>query len=315
MRALVVHIGEGSTHILLATTRRQDLQVQVGRRRANFLQSLGGPEEEERHDHLYVMHDQQVRNGADLSLLYLAQLKPDLREALLHQAVEAVQHFKDMPEVVNVAISSSLLQHPAKPTDDPVVAAFQEQTGLKLRVLDPEDEALWMLRGVRGIYPAGELACAQVGHWRTLGAWERPGRVPRLNSWPAGVNRPPEILGKSLFPDLGAPAGRPLYVTGELAWLTAALQIGLTFHDMDLLDETVLDDQSLDKLWFLLESLSVEQRDMIPMTGHQGDCLPGALRLLRQLRKESGAEQLQVCSRGVVHGLASHLFYEGRRAD
>jgi hypothetical protein len=184
---------------------------------------------------------------------------------------------------------------------------------MELRVLTPADEALWLLRGVRGIYPTGELACVQTGHWRTVGAWEIPGRLPQLQNWACGCSRPADpAAGGAAFPGLRSPTGQPLYVAGEHVWQCAALHIGLTFHNMDLLDDTILDDKDLRGLDGLLGGLSIEERNLIPMVGGQGDCLPEALRLLRQLLAESGATRLQVCSRGLAHGLASHLLYEGR---
>lgn len=312
MRALVVHVGEGSTHILLATTRRRDLLEEQTARHPGIHEPVVA-EEDGRHDHLYVMHDQLLRNGADLSLLYRGRVEPDLRQSLLLQAADAVQRFREMPQAILVAMSAGLFEPGAAPADDPLVVEFQECTGLEPRVLQAQDEALWMLRGVRGIYPSGELACAAPGHWRCLGAWEQPGRVPQLRSWEAGASRPAAVPGRR-FAELTAPRDQPLFVTGELAWLAAALSIGLTFHDMDLLDETRLDATELERLSALLDGFSVEERNLIPMVGHQGDCLPEGLRLLRGLLYESGAEHLHVCSRGVAHGLASHLFYEGRRA-
>jgi hypothetical protein len=317
MRALVVHIGEGSTHILLATTRRRDLLEHAGARRPNLLEGPAtGTLDEDRHDRLYVIHDEQIRNGADVSLKHLGRVRYDLRESLLRQAAEALHHYRALADDCTVALSVALLDGPV--ADDPLTREFQSQLGLDLHLLAPQDEALWMLRGVRGIYPSGDMACVQAGHWRSLGAWEIPGRAPLLLQWELGSSRMPEsttpLAFTSLRPPSGAPAafGDALFITGEHAWLAASLHIGLTFHDMDLLDETHLQEQDLRRMEELLASLSVDERNLIPMVGRQGDSLPAALALLRRLLKESGCASLRVCSRGVAHGLASHLFYEGR---
>jgi hypothetical protein len=314
VRALVIHVGEGSTHVLLATTRRADLSADTPR--ASLLEPRL-PEEEEHHDRLFAMHDQWLRNGADLSLRYLEHIQEDLREALLRQAAEAILHFRDMADSVTVAVSASLLADPARPAADPLVEAFQSQLGVELRVLSPEDEALWILRGVRGIYPSGELGCVAPGLWRSHGAWEEPGRAPRLLHWPVGCTRMPDLqdngAGRHL-PGLRAPQGQPLFLTGGHGWLLGALQLGLTFHDPELLDEAELDLHGLKRLEELLAGLSVAERNLIPMVGQQGDSLPDALALARRMLQESGAERLRLCHRGLTHGLASHLFYEGRRA-
>jgi hypothetical protein len=317
MRALVVHIGEGSTHILLATTRRRDLLEHAGARRPNLLEgSVAGALDEDRHDRLYIIHDQQIRNGADLSLKHLGRVRYDLRESLLRQAAEALHHYRGLAEECTVALSATLLDGAV--ADDPLAREFQSQLGLDLHILGPQDEALWMLRGVRGIYPSGDIACVQAGHWRSLGAWEIPGRAPLLLHWEVGSTRMPDEARAMAFTGLRPPSGAPaafgdaLYITGESAWLAAALHLGLTFHDMDLLDETQLGEGELSRMEDMLEALSVEERNLIPMIGRQGDSLPSALALLRRLLKESGCAALRVCSRGVAHGLASHLFYEGR---
>jgi|GEM_PF-3203739 len=317
MRALVIHIGEGSTHILLATTRRRDLLEHAGAKRPNLLEgAVASTLDEDRHDRLFVVHDQQVRNGADISLKHLGHVRGDLRENLLRQAAEALHHYRALADECTVAISASLLDGPV--VDDPLAADFQVQLGVELHVLPPQDEALWMLRGVRGIYPSGDIACVQAGHWRALGAWEIPGRAPLLLQWELGSSRPPAQDASQAFHGLRPPSGAPasfgdaLFITGEHAWLAATLHLGLTFHDMDLLDETRLGDKELRRLEDLLAGLSVDERNLIPMIARQGDCLPAALALLRRLLTESGAESLHVCSRGVAHGLASHLFYEGR---
>ncbi|MFA7331855.1 MAG: hypothetical protein WC326_12370 [Candidatus Delongbacteria bacterium] len=315
MRALVIHLGEGSTHILLASTRRQDLEAAPTPR--TFLFESRPPQEEEHHNRLFVMHDEQIRNGADLSLRYLGHLQDELRVSMLRQAAETLDHFRSLAEVVTVAVSASLLTSPRRPAEDPLVADFQQQLGVDLHVLTPQDEGLWMLRGVRGIYPSGELACVAPGFWRSLGVWEEPGRVPRLLDWEAGTSRMPEGLdqgGERLFPGFRAPPGQPLFISGEHAWLLGALQLGLTFHDLDLLDEAEWDAAGLRKLEELLAGLSVPERNLIPMVGQHGDSLLEALRLCRRLLAESGGTRVRVCSRGLTHGLASHLFYEGRRS-
>jgi hypothetical protein len=312
VRALVIHVGEGSTHVLLATTRRADLSADTPR------PTLLDPhvQEEEHHDRLFVMHDQWLRNGADLSLRYLDHIQEDLREALLRQAAEAILHFRDMADAVTVALSASLLAPGIRLEEDPLVAAFQSQLGLAIRVLTPQDEALWILRGVRGIYPSGELGCVAPGLWRSHGAWEEPGRAPLLLHWPLGASRMPDLQDTGdvrQLPGLRAPRDQPLYLTGGHGWLLGALQLGLTFHDPELLDEAELDLHALKRLEELLLGLSVAERNLIPMVAQQGDSLPDALALARRMLQESGATRLRLCHRGLTHGLASHQFYEGRK--
>lgn len=315
MRALVIHLGEGSTHILLATTRRSDL-AEAPAPRASLLEPRPSPEEEH-HDRLFVMHDEQIRNGADLSLRYLDRLQDELRESLLRQAADGLQRFRSVAEAVTVAISSSLLSTPAQPDADPLVAAFQAQLEVTLRVLKPADEGLWTLRGVRGLHSSGELACVVPGYWRTLAVWEEPGRVPRLLDCDVGTSRIPDDLEQSETPLVAGfhtPTGRPLYLTGEHGWLLGALRMGLTFHDLDLLDEAEFDLAGLRQVEELLSGLTVAQRNLIPMVGGRGDSLLEALRICRRLLRESAGSRLRVCSRGLTHGLASHLFYEGRQS-
>jgi len=314
VRALVIHVGEGATHVLLATTRRGDLRADAPR--ANILEPRP-PEEEEHHDRLFAMHDQWLRNGADLSLRYLDHIQDDLRETLLRQAAEAVLRFQGMADAVTVAMSASLLAPRGRQGDDPLVAAFQSQLGHTIRALSPQDEALWILRGVRGIYPSGELGCVAPGLWCSHGAWEEPGRAPLLLHWPVGCSRMPDLrdnIGERHMPGLRAPKDKPLFLTGGHGWLLGALQLGLTFHDPELLDEAELDPHALKRLEELLAGLSVAERNLIPMVGQQGDSLPDALGLARRMLQESGASRLRICHRGLTHGLASHLFYEGRKA-
>jgi hypothetical protein len=316
MRALVIHLGEGSTHILLATSRRLDLSTAPAPR-VNALNPSSTPVEEERHDRLYVIHDELIRNGADLSLRYLGRLQDDLRTSLLRQAAEALQRFRNLAEAMTVAVSASLLTVPEHPAADPLVAEFLQELNVDLRVLKPQDECLWLLRGVRGLHPSGELACVAPGFWRSLGASEDPGRMPRLLDWEVGSSRMPENLDlteERLFPGFRTPAGQPLYLAGEHGWLLGALHQGLTFHDLDLLDEAELDLAALRKLEEMLAGLSVSERNLIPMVGQHGDSLLEALRISRRMLHECGGTSLRVCSRGLAHGLALHLFYEGRRS-
>jgi hypothetical protein len=314
VRALIVHVGGGLTRVLLASTRREDSQWRPGRRRPQLFEEAESPDEPRNaRDRLYVMHDQSLRNGADLSLHYIGQLRDDLREGLLSQAAEALRQFGDLAEASMVTISASLLDPDAA---DPTLDNFEAQLKTRVRVLQPKDEALWLLRGVRGLHPGGHLACASIGHWRTLLAFEEPGRAPRLQSWDVGTSRLPQaeaMREHRTFDDPPTlPAGTPLLLTGEHAWLLAALRIGLCFHDLDLLDEVWLDDAEFLRLDTLLGGLSIEERNLIPMVGQRGDSLLDALRLFRLLMSELHITRAQICSRGLVHGLASHLFYEGR---
>lgn len=318
MRALIVHIGEGSTQILLASTRKADMDPRAMERGAKLFGDGEAEEEKGRlHDRMFAMHDQIIRNGADLSLGYLGRVDEELRTALLRQAAEAVSQFGGLADVRSVAIAASLLDAPDRPLDDPLVQDFQEQLETPLRVLKPADEALWMLRGARGLYPGGLLACLAVGHWRTELAYEEPGRAPKLLQWEVGATRMPEperLRGGAVFdslPDL--PRETPLLLSGEFGWRLGALRIGLCCHDLELLDETWLDETDFLRLDTMLRGLSVDERNLIPMIERSGDTLPASLLLTRSLLGRLRRQRVRVCSRGVAHGLASHLFYEGRR--
>jgi exopolyphosphatase/pppGpp-phosphohydrolase len=314
MRGLVIHLGEGATHIIMASTRRSDLHSGPKARKPF---DSAPSDEEEHHDKLFLMHDQVLRNGSDLSLRYTGSVRQDLQESMIRQAGEAMAHFAEIAEAVTIAISASLLDKPEEPDRDFMVMAFKKLFKLPVRVLHPDDEALWMLRGVRGEYPAGELACATAGYWHSQFAHEIPGKVPRFHVQQNGITREPvaegSIPGFPAKDRLAKNPEIPFLLTGDAAWTAAACKIGLCFHDLDLLDGTWLTTADLLILHREYAALSVEQRNMIPMIQRSGDTILEALLLLRDLIQQTGRDRARICSRGVTHGLVSHLFYEGRR--
>lgn len=314
MRALVVHIGEGGTQILLASTHREDLAPALAHRAARLFEGAAPPAARG-HDRLHTMHDQTIRNGADLSLRYLGQLDRELRENLLRQAAEAIEQFRGIADERTVTISASLLDPAFRAGADPLVEDFQLQMETPLRTLTPQDEALWMLRGVRGLYPGGRLASFEVGYWSSMLAFEEPGRAPRLQRWDVGTTRMPAAgeLRQAFPSPPDMPRDTPLLLTGELGWRLGALQVGLCCHDLDLLDEAWLEDIDFMRMDTQLKGLTVEERNLIPMIDQRGDSLPDALLLVRTLLATLGQSRVRICSRGVAHGLASHIFFEGRR--
>lgn len=313
MRSLVVHIGEGSTHILLATTSKEELRT--SRRTGTPFSFTMTETELKASNQMFVMHDQHIRNGADLSLYYLDHLTPDLRENMLLQASEALHHFQNLTDSLTISISESLLPDPKSPERDPLIRDFQNRHAVKLQILSPLDESLWMLRGVRGLQPSGELACATTGYWRCLMAVEVPGLAPRFHNWEEGASRFPSErdLKNRLFTSVEPLAEEmPFYLAGEHAWILAAQKIGLTFHDMALLNETRLSVGDLIELEHFLGTMTARERNMIPMINGSGESILEGLVLIRRLLQRLGVHEARVSSRGVAHGLISHLFFEGR---
>ncbi len=330
MRALVVHIAEGGTHILLASNeapqgRKIDRRAEL--LRANSHQGKEQAGEEERREpqkparwteELHVLHEQLIRNGVDLSLLHRGRMIPDLLLSTLTQTAEAMSHFAELTDEIQLAISASLLTDPEHPEKDGLIADFQAQFNRRFRVMDRKDEALWILRGVRGVHRRHTLSCVSLGHWRTLFACEEPGHVPTLSSFELGSSRLPDfeqVSPREAFPGIAGPADQEgaFLLTGEGGWLLAALHLGLTFHDVELLDSCRLGLADLQEMEELLSELSVEERNMIPMVDQRGDSILEFLQIARAVLQASGRSWCRVCSRGLAHGLASHIFYEGRR--
>jgi hypothetical protein len=324
MRALIIHIGEGTTQILLTTTHREDLNPNQTAIRPN---PLAEKAESKKRDEFYIMHDFSVRNGADLSLLHKGHLIPDLRETLLAQAEEALEKFSDVVDATTLAISTSLLTQVESfggqalskaalrppPTIPSYLQKIQRQWNLNLLILHPDEEALWMLRGLRGIHPKGELGCISIGYWRTLISWERPGRVPQLFSADFGNVRSSNGEIKAALEKLPLDRGS-LYLTGENAWVLGALKSGLTYHDAGILDSTHLSLEDVEAQEDLLLPLDIPSRNTIPMIMGRGEIVPEMISRTHQLIRASKLPQLPISSRGLAHGLASHLLFEGREA-
>jgi hypothetical protein len=323
MRVLAIHIGEGYNHIILAASTIEEAFIQRKKKTPilqgdSIQQSVENFDitRDKKFDELFVLHDQIIPNGADLSLLHKGHFISDLLHASFKLALEALNQFRDLEAETHISISSSLLKFPAEPERDPLVREFMEVSENYLVVLNPDDEALWMLRGTRGVHPSGALACLDIGFWRTSLAIEVPGRAPLFYDWPLGSIRAPNINNlemDSLFPKLAVDLlnkGR-LFIACDNGWNMAAYHLGITFFNTDFFDKCVLKDSDLIEMHKALADLSEEERNMIPMLSHSGDRIVPAINLLLSFMKEAGKTEVSVCSRGIVHGLATHIFYEG----
>jgi hypothetical protein len=320
MRALIVHIGEGTTHVLLATTRFEDTGTLEAKEKPNPLV----PRESKTRNHdFFIMHDMSMRNGVDLSLRLSGALDADLATALFAQADEALSQFSDVADALSLSISSSLIYGKETPRTEAewndrntLPKALQEVLGKwdpNFHVLNPAAEALWTLRGVRGRQPKGEIGCASIGYWNTTLAWERPGSAPKLLTLELGNSRESYAQIDEELQRL--PLGRgTLYLTGENAWILASMKSGLTFHSAEILDETFLSLEDFKSFEQRLLPLTVDERNSIPMLARRGEILPEIISCTRTLVEATSLGRLPVCSFGLPHGLAANLLFEGRKA-
>lgn len=200
-----------------------------------------------------------------------------------------------------------------------------EKTGIRLTVIDGEQEGRLTLRGILSVLPdpASPVMAFDVGGGSTEYTLHQPGTPLFVRSLPLGVVRLTEGKGSlaamqekidrelSLLQQELAAAGlldtlfrATLVGTAGTATTLAAMDLGLTSYDPARINNHVMSLQKVELLLELLAPLSPDQRLLIPgmEKGREDLIIAGILITMRTMQK-LGMAAMTVSDAGLLEGL------------
>ena len=211
---------------------------------------------------------------------------------------------------------------------DAVVAAIRARTGVTIRVISGEEEArLAYLAAVSGNGSHG--ICRRLRHgWRQLAVHVRS-RCSRRRAFqpPVGAVRYTERFGladavgpavleaarAAIAADLARIDGRPkpdaLVAMGGAVTNIAAVKHGLATYDPEVVHQTVLDRDEIDRQIELYRSRDAdERRTVVGLQAQRADVILAGACIVREVMEKLDQATLTVCDRGLRHGLLVERF-------
>ena len=259
----------------------------------------------------------------------------NLDEKAMHRTLEALTAFADLlkperPEKI-FAVGTGVLRE-AK-NEKAFVERVRKHTGLPLRVVTGEEEAGLMLKGVLGALPetTSSRIVADVGGWSTELVWVEGQEPRKMQSVPVGtvalterfLNKDPppqedlEPLSawtKRIFGEIRKAfekeglrmEGLHPHLVGTAGTMTtlAAIDRGLTVYDPQKITGHRISRSALEKIYFHLRSIPVEERRQVPglEKGREDLIIAGGVIALNLL-EVFGLETLMVVDSGLLEGI------------
>lgn len=202
-------------------------------------------------------------------------------------------------------------------------ALVRKETGLNLRVLTGEEEALLSYRGaVRGLSGrvAGPLVTVDIGGGSTEFAWEDGEGRLRCLSLPVGAVRMTEKsstmddIREILEPAFRALRGsgpatpRKLAGVGGTVTTLAAMAQGLRRYNPDRVHGYALRVSEVERLHAALRAASLDERRRMPgLQPERADIIPAGAAIALAVMRGLGEAVMYVCETDILHGLALAL--------
>ena len=208
------------------------------------------------------------------------------------------------------------------------IARVQREIGLRIEVLQGEEEARLSLLAIQDLYQPeqGALGMLDVGGGSTevslidstgplsrdsinLGAVNATERfLPDDTASPDGLV-PLACLVTSLLAPLRLQQPALLVGVGGTLTTLAAVQLGLTTYDAQRIEGAELTIDDLDCLQDRLGRLSLDERRQVPgMEPKRADIILGGLTIAGSVMRHMGSNVIRVSDRGLRHGLLIDRF-------